>query len=133
MSHAEWKRKMPWEKTWEGPRPIGWDELVFSNEETEIKFGAIYKAMEGPKLIVFHYGDSDRIVAPFVLGFSSENTALMRGFQLEGTSRSGKGAGWRVFQILWMEDLADHQEFFNPDEFDFDRNYPWLYKVYKTL
>lgn len=133
MGRFDFKRKMPWEKTWEGPRPIEWEEIIFFDEPTMIKFETILNAMDGPRLILFKYGDSDRIVAPFVLGFSSENTALMRGYQVEGISRSGKGPGWRVFQILWMEDLVDHQEFFNPDEFEFDRNYPWIFKVYKTL
>ena len=133
MSRFEWKRKMPWEKTWEGPRPQEWDDIVFFDEPTMWRFEEILDAMQWPKVIVFKYGDSDRIVAPFVLGFSSDGNALLRGYQLEGVSRSGKGPGWRVFQILWMEDLEDYNEFFEPEDFDFKREYPWTYKVYVML
>ena len=101
------------------------------NEQTKII--KIIEAMEWPKLIVFRYDDSDRVVAPFVVGVSSEGVPLMRGYQLEGISRSGKGAGWRVFKVSKMENVEDYQEFFDASDFDFNRFYPWIWQVYKML
>ena len=89
--------------------------------------------MDWPELIVFHYGDSDRLVAPFVIGVSSEGNPLLRGYQIEGVSRSGKGAGWRVFQVEKIENLDNYGDFFDADDFQFDRFYPWVYKVFKML
>jgi len=89
--------------------------------------------MEWPQLIIFRYGDSDRVAAPFVLGVSSEGNPLMRAYQLEGISRSGKGEGWRVFQIRKMEKVENHQDFVNAEDFDFNQLYPWTYKVIGML
>jgi len=125
----KWKQAPPYE----GVRAGDLSDFRALDPEVINKIEIILEAMDWPQLIVFHYGDSDRVVAPFVIGVSSEGNALMRGFQLEGVSRSGKGAGWRVFQIQKMENIENHQDFFNADEFDFDRFYPWTYKVFAML
>lgn len=99
------------EKDWEGPRVATEDDYnelgVFSRGNVDL----ILDAMDWPQLLVFRYGDSDRVAAPFVVGISKEGNPLMRGYQLEGLSRSGKGEGWRVFQVLEMLELANHQDF----------------------
>jgi hypothetical protein len=89
--------------------------------------------MEYPQLIAFVYDGTNRVVAPFGVGISSEGNPLMRGYQLEGISRSGKGEGWRVFQIEKMEYLENQKDFFDKNDFDFDECYPWIYKVLKML
>jgi hypothetical protein len=93
----------------------------------------IIEAMEWPQLIVFSYDNSDRVVAPFVVGVSSDGKPLMRGYQLEGVSRSGRGEGWRVFQVGAMLNLENHQDYFEASDFDFNRVYPWIYKVFRML
>lgn len=103
------------------------------DRDTQGKILLVLEAMEYQKTIIFEYGESSRVVCPFVVGISSEGNPLMRGFQLEGVSLSRKGAGWRVFQFEKMENVAEYFEFFNPDEFDFDRDYPWIYRVIKML
>jgi len=133
MSHPEWEKKSTDEPIWEGPRVLEEWELADYDEETRFKIETILDAMDWPQLLIFKYGDSDRVVAPFVVGVSSEGNPLLRGYQLEGVSRSGKGEGWRVFQIKKIENLENHQDFTIPEDFEFDRVYPWLYKVYKTL
>lgn len=117
----------------EGVRAAGGEEFDLLDWESRIKIYKILDAMDWPQLVVFHYDGSDRLVAPFVVGVSAAGTALLRGYQLEGNSRSGKGEGWRVFQIWKMENLENHQEFFNQEDFDFDPFYPWIYKVFKML
>lgn len=118
---------------WEGPRVAEEWELGIYDLDLQKKVSTILAAMDWPHLIIFSYGESDRVVAPFVIGISSEGNPLLRGYQLEGNSRSGKSEGWRIFQINKMFGVDTHQDFFDAEDFDFDRFYPWIYKVYKML
>jgi len=133
VSKAEWEKKKADVQGYEGPR--AWDtwvsDLADSGQVSKIE--TILDAMDWPQLIIFSYDGSDRVVAPFVVGVSSQGNPLMRGYQLEGVSRSGKGEGWRVFQIDKMVNVENHQDFFDPDDFDFQEFYPWTYKVLKML
>jgi hypothetical protein len=118
---------------WTGPRVAEEWELGIYDLDLQFKIEKILEAMDWPHVIIFQYGESDRVVAPFVIGVSSEGNPLMRGYQLEGNSRSGKGEGWRIFQVNKMLSVDTHQDFFYIEDFDFDRWYPWIYKVYKML
>lgn len=133
MPNPAYVKSVPGKWAREGIRVIQFEELGLLDVQTQLKIEVILEAMDWPQLIIFNYDGSDRVVAPFVVGVSSEGVALIRGFQLEGVSRSGKGAGWRVFQLGKMENLENHQDYFNAGDFDFDRGYPWLYKVFKML
>lgn len=133
MSRADWEKRKTDEPIWEGPRVVKEWELGVFDSDTIFKIQTILDAMDWPQLIIFRYDDSDRVVAPFVVGVSSEGNPLLRGYQLEGISRSGKGEGWRVFQIRKMEKVENHQDFTIPEDFEFDEIYPWIYKVYKML
>jgi len=133
MPNPAYVKSVPGKWASEGVRVAEAPDLSSFEGETLIKIQTILDAMDWPQLIIFKYGDSDRVVAPFVVGVSSEGNPLMRGYQLEGNSRSGKGAGWRVFQIYKMENVENHQDFFDKDDFDFDEHYPWIYKTFKML
>ena len=133
MTNPDWGKKKTDEPIYTGIRGEEFEEIGEFPPETQFKIETILEAMDWQQLIVFRYGESDRVVAPFVVGMSSDLNPLMRGYQLEGISRSGKGAGWRVYQINKMEGLENHQDFFNPDEFDFDEYYPWTYWTIATL
>lgn len=125
----KWKEAPPYE----GVRGAEPEDISGIGPESLIKIETILDAMDWPQIIIFHYCESDRVVAPFVIGVSSEGNPLMRGYQLEGVSKSGKGDGWRVFQIRKMENIENHQDYFNTEDFDFQRHYPWIYKVFKML
>lgn len=133
MSNPAYKKRLKDAPAWEGPRVAEPWEVGGFDYETRTKIEMILDAMDWPQLIIFRYDGSDRVVAPFVIGVSSEGNPLMRGYQLEGVSRSGKGEGWRVFQIRKMGEVENHQDFFDVDDFDFQEFYPWVYKVYKML
>ncbi|MBS3918896.1 MAG: hypothetical protein KG012_14140 [Deltaproteobacteria bacterium] len=126
---AAWKESPPYE----GVRAAEHEDIEKIDDESRIKMETILEAMEWPQLIVFKYGDSDRVAAPFVLGISSGGNPLMRAYQLEGISRSGKGEGWRVFQIVKMENVENHQDFFDYKEYEFNDLYPWTYKVIRMV
>lgn len=87
------------------------------------------QAIETQQAITFIYSDSFRVVEPYVLGLSSEGNPLLRGFQTEGVSLSGKGAGWRVFQIRKMFDVDPYEEWFEPDFSEYDPSIPWIWEV----
>lgn len=96
-----------------------------SDEVVEI----LRNAIDQFKLLRFFYSGSERIVAPYVFGLSSEGNPLLRGIQLEGQSLSGKGAGWRVFQVLKMDDLDFYGEYFEPVYEGYDPHVPWIKEV----
>lgn len=133
MSNPAYVKSEPGKWAREGVREAYREDFDALEEISKLKLYRILEAMEWPQLIVFHYGESDRVVAPFVVGVSSEGNPLLRGYQLEGNSRSGKGEGWRVFQVRKMEKVETFQDFFNAQDFDFDASCPWLYKVFKML
>jgi hypothetical protein len=133
MSRPEWEKKSTDEPIYEGVREAFLEDVTVMGLDIRFKIETIFEALDSQQLLVFYYDGSDRVVAPFVLGVSSEGNPLVRCYQLEGFSRSGKGEGWRVFQVVKIENLANHQEYFDPDEYDFDRDYPWIYKVIASL
>jgi hypothetical protein len=133
MPNPAYKKKGPDDVPREGPRVAEAVDLSSFSSEDRLKIETILDAMDWPQLLIFRYGDSDRVAAPFVVGVSSEGNPLMRGYQLEGKSRSGKGAGWRVFQVRKMLDVENHQDFFNKEDFEFNEIYPWTHKVLKML
>lgn len=117
----------------EGLRGVSESGLEDQGSEIAEKIRTIHEAMSWEQLIIFNYSGGDRVVAPFVLGVSSAGVALMRGYQLEGVSRSGKPVGWRVFKVSEMLNVENHQDYFKAGDFDFKRFYPWIYKVFKML
>ena len=125
----KWKEAPPYE----GVRIAKWSDFIGLDDLDWLNIEDILNALEWQELLVFEYKERDRVVAPFVFGVSAEGNALMRGFQLEGSSRSGKGAGWRVFQVRELSMLGLYGEWFKAEDFDFDRKYPWIYKVFKML
>ena len=118
---------------YEGVRAADLEDFASLDDDTVSKIQTILDAMYWPQLIVFGYGESDRLVAPFVVGVSSEGNPLMRGYQMEGISRSGKGPGWRVFQVKKMENVQIQGDYFDASDFQFVEYYPWLYKVVRML
>lgn len=133
MPNPAYVKSEPGKWASEGLRIAGYEDLNALEEESQDKIYLLLEVMEWPMLVVFLYGNSDRIVAPFVVGVSSEGNPLLRGYQLEGNSQSGKGEGWRVFKIRDIENLESFQEFFDAKDFDFEGYYPWIYKVFKLI
>ena len=133
MSKPEWEKRKAGEPGYQGVRAAGWWELGLLSPGDQLIVDTVLEAMAWCQLIIFRYGESDRVVAPFVFGASSAWNLLLRGYQLEGASRSGKGQGWRVFQVGKMGLTDNHQDLFDPDEFVFNEIYPWTYYVLATL
>ena len=133
MAGTGWDKKRTDKPYYLGVRAAGLWELGLLSSVDQLIVDTVLEAMAWGQLIIFRYGDSDRVVAPFVLGASSDWKPLLRGYQLEGSSRSGKGPGWRVFQIEKISMIDNFQDFFDPDQFVFNETYPWTYYVFATL
>jgi hypothetical protein len=133
MAGTGWDKKRTDKPYYLGVRAAGLYELGLLSSVDQDIVDTVLEAMAWGQLIIFRYGDSDRVVAPFVLGASSDWKPLLRGYQLEGSSRSGKGPGWRVFQVEKISLIDNFQDFFDPDEFVFNETYPWTYYVFATL
>ena len=133
MTNPQWGKRATDEPIYEGVRAADVEEFEAIEDWVKFQIQIIFDAMDWPQLIVFNYDGSDRVVAPFVVGVSRDGNPLLRGYQLEGVSRSGKGPGWRVFQVRKMNDLDNFQDYFYKEDFDFDQFYPWTYKVIKML
>jgi hypothetical protein len=116
-----------------GPRPASWSDFKGIDDLDLMNLDDVLGCMERSELLVFEYSGFDRLVAPFVLGVSSEGAPLLRAYQVEGTSKGGAGYGWRVFKVREMSMVARGWEFFNVEDFDFNDKYPWTYKVFKML
>ena len=133
MPNPQWGKRKTDEPIWQGPRISDGSELITSEGWFKEHIEEILDAMNRSEFIIFNYDGSDRVVAPFVVGVSSEGKALLRGYQIWGNSRSGKGEGWRVFQIPKITYLANFWEFFEAGQFLFDPFYPWTYKVFQMI
>ena len=133
MAKEKWDYSGVEKEPYEGVRFAEFEEIGFLPDQEQIKIVRIIEAMEMTREIAFVYTERLRIVAPFAVGFSSEGNPLLRGYQMEGESFSRKGCGWRVFQVVKMEEVELHWVYFNPDEFDFVRDYPWIYRVIKMV
>lgn len=133
MSRPEWKKREIDSPIYQGPRVAEWIDLKGLDELDLLNLEDILDCMDKKEFLIFEYKGSNRKVAPFVLGCSSIGKPLLRGYQIEGVSRSGKGPGWRVFQVRDMSMVSGSWEYFLPEDFKFDPFYPWTYKVLKML
>lgn len=89
----------------------------------------IRQAIEETRTLVFIYDGSERVVDPYVFGLSSQGNPLMRGYQTDGVSVSGKGPGWRVFQVGKMLEVDFYGEWFEPAAPNYDPYVPWIWRV----
>ncbi len=133
MTNPEWNKRRTDPPFYEGVRVAELGDFVGLDDLDLMNIEIIIEAMECGQLLIFEYSGSSRIVAPFALGVSSEGNPLLRGYQLEGVSRSGKGPGWRIFQVREMQMVDNYQDYYEYDPKAFDQNYPWIYAVYKMV
>ncbi|GAB5446064.1 hypothetical protein [Gymnodinialimonas sp.] len=66
----------------------------------------ISDAINGKRRLVLDYRPGRRIVEPHTLGIGSSGQLLLRAFQVEGASESGKPTAWKLFRL----ELADFVE-----------------------
>jgi predicted DNA-binding transcriptional regulator YafY len=61
-------------------------------------------AIEGHHLVSLWYDPGVRVVEPYVLGYGSDDQALLRAFQVWGASASGRPIDWKLFRLDRIRD-----------------------------
>lgn len=56
-------------------------------------------AIRAKERLVFNYYPGDRVIEPHALGRSKSGDLLLRAYQVEGASDSGKPVGWKLFRL----------------------------------
>lgn len=75
----------------------------------------IAKAIREKRLLAFYYDGGPRMVEPHSFGLGRWGEELLCGYQLEGSSRPGKPAGWKFFRVSEMSQLhAEDRHFSTP-------------------
>ncbi|MFX0099189.1 MAG: hypothetical protein ACFFCS_06370 [Candidatus Hodarchaeota archaeon] len=75
------------------------------------------QAIDEKKLIEVDY-EGRRIVEPYIIYLSNTGKYLIDCFQLEGSSKSGKSYGWKIFDINKLKILSILE-----DNFEIRREY----------
>lgn len=79
-------------------------------------------AIQGRKLLSFSYDGHQRVVIPAAHGtHTSTGNAVLRGYQIRGTSGSGSGPLWRLFAVDKMIGLEVLQETFDANPTGYSR------------
>jgi len=60
---------------------------------------AIRNAIEERKILEIDYPPGKRIIEPHALGYSSDGKLLLRAFQTDGASATGKRKDWKLFSL----------------------------------
>ncbi|MBB3229105.1 putative DNA-binding transcriptional regulator YafY [Luteibacter sp. Sphag1AF] len=60
---------------------------------------SISLAIAQHRLLIFTYDGTERIVEPHIYGVDARGEPLLSAYQVEGGSRSGQPAGWRLFRM----------------------------------
>lgn len=86
---------------------------------------SISDAIKTKSLLTFTYHDHPRIVQPHTYGIDQKGHKALRGYQIGGTSDSGRIPAWRIFheeeihflKISTEKFLAPHHKYKRGDEF----------------
>lgn len=65
----------------------------------------IISAIENMNVIEFHYNGHWRVVEPHAYGVTPKGNEVLRAYQKDGTSDSGKVPDWRLFSVNKIEGL----------------------------
>lgn len=66
----------------------------------------ICNAIRNKDIISFNYDGGIRIVEPYCYGVSTAGNLVLRCFQIDGYSLSGKPMGWKLFKIGEMSSIS---------------------------
>ena len=78
---------------------------LLENIAPENLVNALTQAIMHHQLVGFVYRGTLRVVAPYILGISRQEHAVISAVQLSGESTSGPLPGWRNFDLSDIEEL----------------------------
>lgn len=83
----------------------------------------ICNAIQARAVIQFHYDGGLRVVEPHCHGISRRGKEVLRAYQVQGHSRSGKTVDWKLFEVSKISGLQETGQVFpqnrpgyNPDD-----------------
>jgi hypothetical protein len=82
----------------------------------------ICKAIRNRKVISFRYQGLQRKAHPYACGLTKDRNPALRGFQVDGQSRSGPIPDGRLFLLRNIVDFRITDESFTPDWKDYRKN-----------
>lgn len=59
--------------------------------------------------------DSERLLEPYTLGINKKGNWALRGYQLEGPSKSGNPEGWKMFRLDRIENIENTPTMYSPN------------------
>ena len=68
-------------------------------------FDTLCEAIKNRSILELHYTAGTRIVEPHTYGASSQGNQLLRAFQSEGASSSGKPTDWKLLRVDRISNL----------------------------
>jgi hypothetical protein len=69
-------------------------------------YPAICDAIRLRRVVRLVYHGGAREVEPYVYGRNATGDELLRGYQLQGASRSGAAAGWKMFRVADISSVS---------------------------
>ena len=71
-------------------------------------------SIEEMVLVEFSYNGFHRVVEPYEVGETIDRNFLLRCFQIDGESFSGRVVGWKLFRLDYISTLQSLVEEFSP-------------------
>jgi len=81
-------------------------------------------------LLEFEYKGHRRIVEPHTYGVTLKGNELLRAYQTDGTSDSGKVPDWRLFSVNKIEKLLIRDDSFSEPRFGYKPGDSAMDKIY---
>ncbi|MEA9415424.1 hypothetical protein [Flavobacterium sp. PL02] len=92
----------------------------------------IIEAIENKNLVEFNYDDELRIVEPHCYGLSTKNNEILRAYQVDGYSSSGK-MGWKLYDLAKAEDINILEDSFERSRNGYNQGDKSMSTIYSEL
>ena len=89
----------------------------------------IIKAINSHLKLTFDYNGGHRLVEPYCFGVSTADNLVLRAYQIDGYSKSGKSSGWKMFCIDKIDGLRLKQEQFHRIRPDYNPDDPAMIEI----
>ena len=90
----------------------------------------ICSAIRSRQIIRIDYSGGFRIVEPFCYGVSASGNEMLRAYQREGYSLSGKPEGWKLFRVSGISSLTVIDVHFDGNRLDYKSRDPAMATIY---
>lgn len=93
----------------------------------------IVDAIKSKRRITLRYYGYNRVVEPFAYGLDDTGDALLLAYQIHGTGRGARDAGWLSLRLYEVVTVCDTDETFVSNRPGYRRNDPIFCTVFEQL